>query len=367
MNNKNIELSIITPSFNEEGNIQGVIQRTSKALKDTRHEIIVEDDSTDTTPQKVHQLEGKYPIKLFHRDKNKLKLAPAVLHGFANASGKYLCVIDSDLQHPPEKVAEMLAKAEETNADVIVASRYIKGGSAEGLGSFMRKAISIATKILAYVILDPSRKTTDPTSGFFLFRRALIQNIKLDPIGYKILIEILARTDPEKVIDIPYRFESRTENISKSTFNQGVLMLKHFLKLFLEVPRCGRFVKFGLVGASGVIVNLGITAIARELGGFSEKTSIAFGILISIFTNFMLNNFFTWRDLRAKSPKQWASKVMMYYVGSGIGAAIQMGISIVGLDYLHVHYLVADIFGILVAMFFNFFFSNFVVWRAKKG
>jgi len=363
---KNITLSVVTPSFNEEGNIQGVIERTSKALKGVSHEIIVEDDSTDATPEKVRQLEGKFPVRLFHRDINKLKLAPAVLHGFAHASGEYLCVIDSDLQHPPEKIPEMLAKAKETNADVVVASRYTKGGSAEGLGSFMRKAVSIATKFLAYIVIDPARKTSDPTAGFFLFKKALIKEIKLDPIGYKILIEVLARANPRKVADIPYRFESRTENISKSTFKQGLLVLKHFWKLFWEVPWCGRFVKFGIVGASGVIVNLGITAIARELGNFSEKTSIAFGILISIFTNFMLNNFFTWRDLRAKSPKQWASKVLMYYVGSGIGAAIQMGISIVGLDYLGVHYLIADIFGILVAMVFNFVFSNFVVWRTKK-
>lgn len=362
---KEIDISIITPSYNEEGNIVGVIKRTSTALGAISHEIIVEDDSTDLTPQKVREVMNRYPVQLFHRDINKLGLAPAVLHGFANAKGKYLCVIDSDLQHPPEVIPKLLAKAKETNADIVVASRYIKGGSAEGLGSFLRKAVSLGTKFLAYLIIDPTRKTTDPSAGYFLFKRSIIEGIKLDPIGYKILIEILARANVDKVVDYPYRFESRTENVSKSTFNQGILTLRHFWKLFLEVPKCGRFVKFALVGASGVVVNLGIAAIAKELGGLNEKISIAFGIGISILTNFLLNNYFTWRDLRAKSPKQWAGKVLMYYAGSGIGAAIQIGVSFAAIDFLGTHYLIADIAGILCAMLFNFFFSNFVVWRAK--
>lgn len=360
-----VELSIITPSFNEEGNIQGVIKRISRALKGTRFEILVEDDSTDSTPQKVRKLEEKYPVRLFHRDEDKLKLGPAVLHGFAHASGKYLCVIDSDLQHPPEKIPEMLAKAKETGADVVVASRYIKGGSAEGLGGVVRKAVSIATKFLAYLVIDPSRKTSDPTAGFFLFKRELIQDIKLQPIGYKILIEVLSRANPKKVADIPYRFETRTENISKSTFKQGLLVLQHFWKLFWEVPWCGRFIKFAAVGVSGVAVNLGVTAIAKELAGFTDFESWTSGIVIATLTNFLLNNYFTWKDLKATSKKEWAKKVLLYYLMSAVSGGMNLFIDKVVSGQWGLHYLIVHSIGIVVGMLVNFFFSKLVIWKDK--
>lgn len=360
-----VEISVVTPSFNEEGNIKGVVGRTSKALDGVEHEIIVEDDSTDKTPDIVKSIEGDYPVRLFHRDENKLKLAPAVVHGIENSQGEYVCIIDSDLQHPPEKIPELLKRAQETDADVVVGSRYVPGGSAEGLGSPIRKLVSIATKLVAQILIDPTRKTTDPTAGFFLFKRDLVKGVKLDPIGYKILIEVLARTNPNKVEDVPYKFVTRTENISKSTFAQGILVLKHLAKLFFELPYLGRFIKFGLVGASGVIVNLGILTICKELFGLHKDISSGIGIVISIFTNFLLNYFFTWRDLKATSVGEWTKKVALYYIGSGIGAGITFAIFKLGTDSLGINYQISQLVGILVAMITNFIFSNLVVWRQK--
>lgn len=360
-----VEISIITPSFNEELNIQKVVERISRALKGTRHEIIVEDDSTDSTPQKVLEISHKFRVEVFHRDKNKLSLAPAVLHGFGHAQGKYICVIDSDLQHPPEKIPELLAKATETGADIVVASRYIKGGSAEGLGTFVRKAVSIATKYLAYLLIDPSRKTTDPSAGFFLFKRELIQGVKLEPIGYKILIEILARTNTKKAFDVPYRFETRTENVSKSTFDQGLLVLKHFWKLFWNVPWCGRFVKFACVGISGVAVNLTITLIAKELAGFTDFGSWATGIIIATFTNFLLNNYFTWKDLKAHSNKEWAKRVLLYYVMSAVSGGANLLIDTLVSGQWGFHYLTVHSIGIVAGMLVNFFFSKIVIWKDR--
>lgn len=362
-----MEITVVTPSFNEQGNIKGTVERISAALKGIEHEIIVEDDSTDKTPDIVKSLEKEYPVRLFHRKgEARLGLAEAIVHGIGEAKGKYICTIDSDLQHPPEKVADMYQKATETNADMVFASRYVPGGSAEGLHGPIRKLASLVTKYLAYIFVDPARKTSDPASGFFLFKKAAVKDAQLAPIGYKISIEILARGNINTVEDVPYVFKTRTADDSKFDKKQVYLYIKHLLTLFFTIPALGRFIKFGLVGVSGTVLNLGIVATCKELVGLTNNISSIVGIGITIFTNFLLNNAFTWKDLKAKSRQEWLKKVGLYYIGSGVGAAVTFGIFWTGTEKLGIHYLISQAIGIIVAMVLNFLFSNIVVWNKNK-
>ena len=183
-------LSIVLPTYNEKENVKPLIKRLlSSFSKSNFHdfEIVFVDDSTDETPKIISKLAKKYHnIRLIHRSKKyRTGLATAFITGYDEAKGDYILCMDTDLQHPPEIAPKLLQKAIDDQADVVVGSRYIKGGSAIGLGSLKtfygiyRRAISIGLKYFIQILFIPIRKTSDPGSGLFLFRKNLLDNVKL--------------------------------------------------------------------------------------------------------------------------------------------------------------------------------------------
>ncbi len=232
-------LCIVTPTYNEEQNIKALVDQIDKALTGVDHRIVVVDDSTDSTPQVVRAMMESNPnITLIHRDNGKSQggLSTAVLAGFREASvSNYICVIDADLQHPPHKIVELFERAVQTNADIVIASRYIPGGSNEGLNGPLRKLVSIGSACLARMVF-PVRlgKITDPLGGFFLFKASLISNAELKPLGFKILLDILMRTDWKKVEEVPYQFRARANGTSKATFTQGKLFLLQLWSIYSD-------------------------------------------------------------------------------------------------------------------------------------
>jgi dolichol-phosphate mannosyltransferase len=160
------------------------------------------------------------------------------------AYGSYVCVLDADLQHPPARIPEMLATARSTGADIVIASRYIPGGSAGGLGGPLRKFYSRGLKLLSQMVF-PRRLAgiSDPLGGYFLLRRSVVQGTNLRPLGYKILLEILVRCQWQRVSEVPYRFELRQHGDSKANIRQGLQFLQHLAILVwdcspvLAVPR----------------------------------------------------------------------------------------------------------------------------------
>jgi dolichol-phosphate mannosyltransferase len=229
----NPALSLVIPTYNERANVAPLIDAISNALYDESWEAVFVDDSTDGTDDAIAHIGASDPrIRLIHRPENRGGLAGAVVEGLADARGDYVCVLDADLQHPPDQIPSLLAAARRTSADLVVASRYLPGGSAGGLAGPLRRMISTGLKGLSRLAF-PQRLTgvSDPLGGFFVLRRALVEGVELRPIGYKILLEILVRCQCRIVCEVPYSFQPRLAGASKADIGQGLRFLHHLSRL----------------------------------------------------------------------------------------------------------------------------------------
>ncbi len=206
-------ISIVVPTYNEEENVGNLVNQIDYSLRGIDYEVIFVDDSTDDTPKRIQTVMEENPhVRMKHRETEK-GLATAVLAGFALAKGDYLAVMDADLQHPPAILRSMYAVME-TGADFCIPSRFIPGGSDGGLGPY-RKLVSAVARYIGKIALPSLRKITDPTSGLFMFRRSVIEGADLRPIGWKIMVEVLAMGSYNTVVEIPYRFQARPAGESK--------------------------------------------------------------------------------------------------------------------------------------------------------
>lgn len=207
------KISIVVPSYNEEDNVQSLVKQIGNSLSGIDYEIVFVDDSTDRTPERIREIMKKDShVRMKHRTGEK-GLATAVICGFRIAKGDYLAVMDADLQHPPEILRSMYAVME-SGADFCIPSRFIPGGSDGGLNLY-RKMVSGVARYIGKICLPSLRKITDPTSGLFMFRREAIQGVRLKPIGWKIMVEVLALGSYKSVVEIPYQFQARPAGESK--------------------------------------------------------------------------------------------------------------------------------------------------------
>lgn len=233
-----LALSVVVPTRNEEQNVRLLTERINESLGDIDFEVVFVDDSTDQTLNIIEELMRAHEnIRLIHRQREERKggLATAILRGFNEAKGRYLCVMDADFQHPPETILKLIEETETSEVDIVIASRYCEGGSYEGLSGPFRKFLSVALKEFARLVFFPKlNKVTDPLSGFFLVRRDMLQDTVFAPTGFKILLEILVRCQWETVREIPYRFAVRANGQSKATIRQGLLFLQHVGRLLWE-------------------------------------------------------------------------------------------------------------------------------------
>lgn len=223
------KISIVVPTFNEAENVGNLANQIDYALKGIEYEVIFVDDSDDDTPRAIEKVMGENPnVRMHHRDSEK-GLATAVLKGFNLAAGDYIAVMDADLQHPPAILRSMYAVME-TGADFCVPSRFIPGGSDGGLGPY-RKLVSGVARYIGKIALPSLRKITDPTSGLFMFRRDVIKDADLRPIGWKIMVEVLAMGTYKSVVEIPYRFQARPAGESKLSSKVTIEYLKQVAQL----------------------------------------------------------------------------------------------------------------------------------------
>ena len=359
--------SIVIPTYKERDNIRLLVERLSHALGQRAYEVVlVDDDSRDGTEELVAELAARYPVRIVVR-RGKKGLATAVLDGFGLAHNDIILVMDADLQHPPEVVPSIIA-AMDAGADVTVASRYVTGGGNEGW-SKSRQIISNGAIFLARLLLPLSRKVRDPMSGFFAFQRGIIQGVKLAPIGYKILLEIIVAAHPQKVVEIPFMFHIREKGKSKLNIKQNVDYLKHLWSLMRRSGEVARFAKFLLVGGSGVIVNEGARFLLTRFAGLAyprDAIAAPIGIEISIIANFLLNYYFTFADLRGKGLKSFLGKLVKFNLISLLGAGVQYGIYLGltrGAGWSAPYDILANLIGIAVAMLWNFFANNWLTWK----
>jgi dolichol-phosphate mannosyltransferase len=229
-------LSVIVPTRNEAPNIELLQQRLSSALDATPGgwELIFVDDSDDTTPEVIERvIAAGRPVRLLHRQVGARQggLGGAVQEGFKLARGTVFVVMDADLQHPPEIVPALVAPVLSGEAALVAGSRYSWAGADAGLAGPGRQLLSRACRAVVHLLLPVSRPLQDPMSGLFAFRRSLLDAVDLEPTGYKILLEVTVRTGPAVVLNVGFDFAPRHAGRSKATFREGMVFLRHLLRL----------------------------------------------------------------------------------------------------------------------------------------
>lgn len=293
------ELSLLIPTRNEAENIDPLLARLAGALAGVELEILVVDDSDDRTPELVALAQRRdHRLRLLHRPPGSRQggLSTAVVLGLSEARGRLSCVMDADLQHPPETVLAMLA-AEAAGAELVVASRYSPGASRRGLGPGVRHLVSRAATLLARGLFDEARASSDPLSGFFLCRTSLLRGLEFRPVGFKILLELLVCSPGVRVEDVPLQFQARASGRSKASPGQGMLFLRHLLSLFRDVPGSARRWKFALVGVSGLLLFLALLELGAVGLGWATLAAWSVAFVLSALWTFGLNLHVTFADL----------------------------------------------------------------------
>jgi dolichol-phosphate mannosyltransferase len=364
-------LTVVVPTRNEADNVPVLVRELRESLSGIDYRVVFVDDSTDETPEVIRDLgEEDGSITLIHRNGPERSggLSTAVTTGIETFAGmsEYTCVMDADLQHPPEKVREMLELARGSDADVVVASRYTRGGSYTGLPGPLRRGVSVGSKYLAQVTFKEARKTSDPMAGFFLVRNDAISGIQFRPTGFKILLEILVCAPELKVVEVPLEFRARRAGVSKATFRQGLEYLSHITSLFWYVPSAGRFWKFAMVGASGVLVNNIVLITLAEFFDASKVIAWMFAVGLSILSNFLLNNAFTWRDVRHSSRIHFLLRGALAYPVAIMGIGANFAVYYPLLKYVSEafpYYVLFNLLGIAAGTSVNFILSSRLVFR----
>jgi dolichol-phosphate mannosyltransferase len=296
-----MDVSVIVPTRNEAANVPELVARIESSLAGRRAEILFVDDSTDNTPQVIERVASRagMPVRLIHRSQPLGGLAGAVVTGLASTSSDWCVVMDGDLQHPPEVIPALLDAGSRQNADVVAASRHIRGGSSGGLSGHTREMVSTCSTLLARAVFPMRlRDCSDPMTGFFAVRTASIDIDALRPRGFKILLEVLVRNDL-KISEEPFAFAQRGAGQSKAGYRQGLDFL-----IQLATLRFGRLPGFALIGAAGAVANLAIMAALQAVGMWYVLAAIL-ATAATIVGNFLLQERFVFRDLVAGSHGIW--------------------------------------------------------------
>jgi len=358
------KISIIVPTFHEADNIPELTSRIDSSLKETGYKyeiIIVDDNSQDGIDRKVDELQKNYPVKLKIRLLEK-GLSSAVIAGFEIASGDIYLVMDADLSHPPEKIPELADKIAKENYDFVIGSRFVKGGSAEHFNIFR-----ILNALVSRMIARPFTSVKDPMAGFFGFKSSLLaKNAPLNPLGFKIGLELLVKLAPKRVTEIPIQFQERLYGESKLTMKQQVLYLIHIWRLFrYKFRTLSEFVVFSLIGATGMVVDLTFVFISYDILTIPFRLARAIGFVFALTSNFLLNRKFNF----PKTGHGLMQQYIRFFAVSLAGFALNWTILVYLYDtepFFHRNYLLAAFLGIVGGLAVNFLGSKFFVFRKKK-
>jgi dolichol-phosphate mannosyltransferase len=224
------DLTIVVPTYNERARLAELVDAIfagSDAVGLALELIIVDDNSPDGTGAVADELATRYRVAVIHRA-GKLGLGTAVVEGFNAASAPVVGVMDADFSHPPALLPVLYAAFRATGADVVVASRYVPGGSTPAW-PLWRRALSRTACLLA----RPLSLVRDAASGFFLIRREIALGVTIQAGGFKILLELLVRAWPRHLVEVPYQFDDREAGESKMSKREAAGYLLQLRDLYL--------------------------------------------------------------------------------------------------------------------------------------
>ncbi|WP_186525931.1 GtrA family protein [Leekyejoonella antrihumi] len=368
---------MIIPTRNEAHNVEPLVARLSAAFGCGQVQVLFVDDSDDETPVVISKVASRavVPVRLIHREPGERGggLGAAVLAGLRDAADRgaeWAVVMDGDLQHPPEVAPALLAEAVRTEADLAVASRYIGNGTAEGLSDRARVVVSrSATSLSKAVFPRKLRQCSDPMSGFFAIRLASVDLDRLRPQGFKILLEIVARSKRLRIAEQPFTFAERHSGNSKASWREGVVFLHRLSGLRLATilgrhsARAATVVGFAAVGASGLLVNsVALWFFVAGLGvGLLWAAVLA--TEVSTIWNFALTDGLVFRGHKARP---WWQRFVGFALVNNAVLLLRLPLLYWLIRSLGVHYIAANVMTLLAAFALRFLVADLYLFSSRR-
>jgi dolichol-phosphate mannosyltransferase len=321
------ELSIVVPTLNERDNIRPLIAEIDAVLSGIGWEIVfVDDDSSDGTPDLIREIARADPrIRCVQRI-GRRGLSTACIEGVLASAAPFVAVTDADLQHDERLLPDMLAALKTGPYDLVIGSRFVGGGTTFEWDRRRAQITGLATRLSRLIC---KADIADPMSGFFMMRRAVFENAmrRLSGQGFKILLDLMASSPrPIPFKELHYDFRPRQHGESKLdsmvAWEFGMLIADKLIGHIVPV----RFALFAFIGCIGLVVQLAVLWVALQISdlGFAAAQSVA--VIVAIGSNFLLNNFFTYRDQRLKSWRLWRGLITFYVICS-VGAVAHLDLA----------------------------------------
>ncbi len=357
------KLSIIIPTYKEVENIPHILARIDalRRSQDLDCEVLfLDDDSRDGSVEAVASA-GFDWARIIVRTANR-GLSAAVIDGFRAARFPVLVCMDCDLSHPPEKIPQMVL-ALSTGQEFVIGSRYVHGASTDDDWGLFRWANSVVATLLA----RPLTSARDPMSGFFALRKADFDRAEhLNPVGYKIALELIVKCGFGNIAEVPIHFTDRAYGESKLTLKEQLKYVQHLRRLYIhKFANAMYFLQFMIVGATGVVVNLGVLSLLHALGS-SEPVALAGGIGVSVLTNFVMNRRSTFSYARERPMlKQLAGFIGASAIGMVVNYLVALYLRAGVLADVPYALQLSAVGGIACGMIFNFLGNRYVVFRQR--
>jgi dolichol-phosphate mannosyltransferase len=365
------DLTVIIPTFREESNIGSIVTEVDAVFKASALNgeiLVVDDNSPDRTIAIVNELRktmGNLHLLVRMEDHG---LSQSVADGFAHAASEIFVVIDADHSHPPALIPKMYGEIR-SGSDVVIGSRYMEGGGIKKW-PLKRRVISLGATFLGRLLFPDIR---DPVSGFFAIRKDVVAGAHLKPKGYKILLEVLGKGTWEHDKEIPFEFSDREIGSSKLKPKTIVEYAEQVLDITLYSfahhesaawREWKRVFKFGLVGLTGVVVNLAVLNLLL-LAGISGYIALLFAIAVAILNNFVWNDLWTFKDSAMRAATSVWQRLWLFYTVSAGGAVINYGVALLLVQFAGMNISLSDVIGILLGFAWNFLINRRLTWGRK--
>ncbi len=359
-------ISIIIPTFNEVKNISSLINGVVNYLNNIKYEIIVvDDDSPDGTASEVNKLMKKNQnIHLISRV-GRSGLSSAIKEGLIFGKGEYLVVLDGDGQHEANCVLNLINKIKETNSDIVIASRFLDSSLIQGLSDQRSLGSKVANTAARISLSSNYHHLTDYLSGCFCIKRKNLELLirKIEINGFKFLYELLALSKGKLIVrEIPLIFRERNHGKSKLDLAivwDFLISILHNIS-YRILPR--RAISFGIVGISGVFVQLLITVLLTNLFLLDFKSALPFSVVCAATSNFMINNQLTFRSSRLRNLALLKGLLKFLLVAS-LPVIANVGIATAFYQYISSDTLIAQLAGIAIVYAWNYLASSLFVWN----
>ena len=357
-------LSVVVPTFNERDNVTKLYRKLEATLDGIAWEVVfVDDNSPDDTWDVVRALARQDGRVRCIRRIGRRGLSGACIEGILASSAPYAAVMDADLQHDETQLPKMLSLLKSGQAELVVGSRYIEGGSADSFNRSRAGASALATEVAKRAL---GVAIADPMSGFFMIRRDRFERLapQLSTQGFKILLDIVATAHGDlKTVEVPYTFGSRLHGESKLDSMVALDFLGLVLAKVTHDVVSLRFLLFAMVGGTGLFVHLGTLYVALKLFGLPFPQAQGIGAFVAMTSNFILNNFLTYRDQRLKGFAILGGLLAFYLVCS-VGLFANVGVAFSVYDKQPIWWL-AGAAGALMGVVWNYAMSGLFVWRKR--